>query len=97
MSQAVLGPVGATVGLLLLWFGVRRARREGVFGVGIPTALRRLAAFLLAWAAISWLWNGIVSAMLLRRMAADASGFIFSPPEVPFVTVTSTICSPSEG
>ena len=87
VSQAILGPVGATVGLLLLWLVIRRARREGVFGEGIPTALRKLASFLLAWAAISWLWKGIVDATLLRRMAADTSGFVFSSPEFPFVTV----------
>ena len=87
LSQAVLGPVGATAGLLLLWFVVRRARREGVFSRSIPGALRALATYLLAWAAVGWLWRGIVDAVLLRRMAEDTSGFVFSSPDVPVVTV----------
>lgn len=91
ISRATLGPVGAIGGLVLLWFVVRRARRGGVFGDGIPKTLRLFAYYLLAWAAISWLWTGIVDAMLLGRMAGQtwlAFGSIpFISPHVPVVTL----------
>ena len=85
--RGLVGPVGGIGALLLLWWVVRRARRDGVFGDLVPRGLYVLGWYLLAWAVVGWLSEGVLDALLLRRMADTADGFVFRWPELPFVAV----------
>jgi hypothetical protein len=87
ITRALIGPIGGIGALLLLWWVVRRARREGVFGDRIPGGLYVLGCYLVAWALIGWLSGGIVDALLLSRMADTTDGFVFSWPEFPLVSL----------
>ena len=87
ITRALVEPIGAIGALLLLWWVIRRARREGVFGDRIPTGLYVLGCYLLAWALIGWLSGGIIDALLLRRMADTTDGFVFSWPQFPLVSL----------
>jgi hypothetical protein len=87
ITRALIEPIGAIGALLLLWWVVRRARREGVFGDRIPAGLYVLGCYLLAWALTGWLSGGTVDALLLRRMADTTDGFVFSWPEFPLVSL----------
>ena len=87
ITRAFIGPIGGIGALLLLWWVVRRARREGVFGDDIPRGLRVLGCYLVAWALVGWLAGGLVDALLLRKMADTTDGFVFSWPEFPLVSL----------
>lgn len=85
-SRTLLTPVGTIGSLVLLWLLIRRARRDGLFGNAVPSALRRLAYFLLAWAVLGWAWGGLADTWLLRRMA-DPAGSLFGEQNIPLTTL----------